>query len=227
MKKEKGVRLLFGTMPETIGHAELVAMFRGAVAQIRANHETLSKLDSHGGDGDHGTTMVRATGILENALDGSSAGGIGGLLKDIGWGIMGVDGGATGPLFGALFMGMSESAVGKDALDAGALAGVFEAGLASVRKYTKAQVGDKTMIDALVPAVQALRSAADGGATVSDALRRAAEAAEQGAASTKDLQARFGRAKNVGPQSIGAQDPGATSVSLIFGGFVEGVTDVA
>lgn len=210
-------------MPEAIGRAELVAMLRGAVEQIRANHEMLSKLDSHGGDGDHGTTMVRAMGIVEKSLDGDTR-ELQAFLQEVGWGIMGVDGGATGPLFGALFMGMSESAAGKESLDADGLACVFEAGLASVRKYSKAEVGDKTIIDALVPAVGALRSVADDGGDVGSALRSAADAAEIGAESTKDLQARFGRAKNVGEKSIGQQDPGATSVSLVFRGFVEGVS---
>ncbi len=214
-------------MPETIGHDELVAMLRKAAEQIRAKHEMLSQLDSHGGDGDHGTTMVRAMGILEKALDtasgDASAREIQAMLHDVGWGIMGVDGGATGPLFGAFFMGMSEQTAGKETLDAAALAQALESGLASVRKYTKANVGDKTMLDALVPAVEAVRAAADGGASVEQAIVQAADAAEEGAAQTREMQARFGRAKNIGERSVGEQDPGATSVSLIFKGFVEGV----
>jgi dihydroxyacetone kinase-like protein len=172
--------------------------------------------------------MARAMGIVESVLDEAAGDAdLQSLLHDVGWGVMGVDGGATGPLFGALFVGMSEAAAGKATLDPGALAAVFEAGLASVRKYTKANVGDKTIIDALVPAVGTMRNAADDGADVIVALRQAAEAAEQGAASTKDLQARFGRAKNLGAKSAGSPDPGATSVSLMFRGFVEGVKTVA
>ncbi|MBN1343045.1 MAG: dihydroxyacetone kinase subunit L [Phycisphaerae bacterium] len=211
-------------MAETMGRGELVAMLRGAVERVRANHEMLGKLDSHGGDGDHGTTMLRAMGILEEKISAEAdSTDVGSLLKAVGWGIMGVDGGATGPLFGMFFSGMAEAASGKDSLDAESLASALEAGLASIRKYTKAQVGDKTMIDALVPAVEAARSAADGGADVSELLQQAAQAAVRGAEGTKDLQARFGRAKNVGAKSVGNQDPGATSVSLIFKGFVEGV----
>jgi dihydroxyacetone kinase-like protein len=120
-------------------------------------------------------------------------------------------------------MSMSDAAAGKDALDAADLAALFEAGLAGVQAQTKAQVGDKTMIDALVPAVSAAREAAGGGASISDVLQRAAKAAEQGAVSTKELQARFGRARNIKEKSIGTQDPGATSVSLIFRGFWKGV----
>ena len=104
------------------------------------------------------------------------------------------------------------------------LAKAFAAGLSGVQKRTRAQVGDKTMLDALVPAVQAAQEAADGGASVEEVLRRAFEAARAGAEGTTAMQARFGRAKNIGEKSIGQPDAGATSVSLLFKGFLEGVT---
>ena len=116
---------------------------------------------------------------------------------------------------------MSESVGGKARIDGAGLASALEAALASVRKQTKAQVGDKTMMDALVPAIQAVRAATDAGASPAEALAKAAAAAEAGAASTKDMRARFGRAKNLGDRSIGSPDPGATSMSLIFKGFAE------
>jgi len=194
-------------------------MLRGAAAEVKANHEELSRLDSFGGDGDHGTTMVRAMGCMEKAIDAVSTSEVKTLLNDVGWAIMGVDGGATGPLLGMFFMGMAEGASG-DVVDAETLARMFESGLAKVQKQTKAQVGDKTMIDALVPAVHAMKSA--GVKELADALKCAADAAEQGAASTRELQARFGRAKNIKEKSIGTQDPGATSVALIFRGFWKG-----
>ncbi|NLF59054.1 MAG: dihydroxyacetone kinase subunit L, partial [Candidatus Hydrogenedens sp.] len=153
--------------------------------------------------------------------------GLKALLNDVGWGILGVDGGATGPLLGMLFMSMAEAAGEAEGLDTPALAGLFEAGLAGVRAQTKAQPGDKTMLDALIPAVGALRAAADGGAEVVEALHLAAEAARAGAEATAALQARFGRARNIKEQSIGTQDPGATSVSLIFKGFSKGVEEHA
>jgi len=214
-------------MPKTIGKDEWVAMLRAAAEQVKKNHEMLSKLDSFGGDGDHGTTMLRAMTILETAIESSSKGDLKALLHGVGWGIMGVDGGATGPLLGTRRMGMSAVVAGEKSLDAGALAATFEAGLAAVQKRTKARPGDKTLLDALVPAVQAMRKVADGGADVLDVLAQAADAAEKGAAATKDMQAKFGRAKNIGAKSVGNQDPGATSVSLIFRGFVEGVKSLA
>ncbi|MBE0536667.1 MAG: dihydroxyacetone kinase subunit L [Phycisphaerae bacterium] len=207
-------------MPQTIGSTELTQMLRTAAARIRQNHEMLSRLDSFGGDGDHGTTMLRAMTILEKTLE-KPAGDPKTLLTDIGWAVMGVDGGATGPLFGTFFTGMADPAA--EAIDAGILAAMFEAGLLAVQGLTKARPGDKTMIDALVPAVEAVRAAAEAGDSITQALDKAALAAEQGADATKNMKATFGRAKNIGEKSIGNPDPGATSVSLIFRGFSEGV----
>ena len=206
-----------------IGCTEMAAMLRGAAAQIRDNHELLGKLDSVGGDGDHGTTMVRAMLNLEKAVEAASGKDLKTLLYDVGWGILGVDGGATGPLLGMFFMGMSEAAEGRETLDATGLSAAFEAGLAGVRAQTKAQPGDKTMVDALVPAVMAASSATESGEDILSALRYAAAAAAAGAAATKDMQARFGRARSIKELSIGTPDAGATSVSLIFAGFLKGV----
>lgn len=210
-------------MTEPIRFDGLAAMLRGGAAAIRENHELLSKLDSVGGDGDHGTTMVRAMGHLEKAVDAAAAGDMTALLHDVGWAILGVDGGATGPLLGTLFMGLSEGIEGRDKVDARMLAAAFAGGLVKVRAQTKAQPGDKTMIDALLPAVEAMSGAAEAGAGVDAVLESGAVAAEQGAAATKDMQARFGRARNIKEKSIGTQDPGATSVSLLFRGFAKGI----
>jgi dihydroxyacetone kinase-like protein len=208
-------------------------MLRAAARLVRENQDELSRLDSFGGDGDHGTTMVRAMDRLEAAIDENPASGIGELLQNVGWAIMGVDGGATGPLLGALFMSMA-SGVQREMLDARSLARAFAAGLDGVQKNTRARIGDKTMIDALDPAVAALHEAADAGEDVVAALAGASNAAEDGVRATRTMQARFGRAKNIGQESIGNEDPGAsignedpgaTSVSLIFRGFLEGARD--
>ena len=141
----------------------------------------------------------------------------------MGWGVMGVNGGATGPLLGSFLMGLSEGLEAQDAIDCVALAAMFEAGLANVRRQTKAQVGDKTLMDALVPAVASIREAADAGKSIREALQNAAQASGKGALSTRDFKARFGRAKNLGERVLGFQDPGATSMSLFFQGFLEGL----
>ncbi len=210
-------------MTETTGIDDMGRMIRSAADLIRANRDDLSKLDSAIGDGDHGMTIARAMGIAEKVIEESEKKELKGLLKDVGWGVMGVDGGATGPLLGSFLMGMGNGIDELETIDGPTLAAMFEAGLAGVRRQSKAQIGDKTLMDALIPAVDAFRQAADEGKSIKEALHDAAKAAEDGATSTKEFKARFGRAKNLGERTIGCQDPGATSMALIFQGFFEGL----
>ena len=207
-------------MSTSVDRETLILMLRGASGLIRQNHDLLTRYDSAGGDGDHGTTMVRAMDNLEKAIDENSGMPLKDLLQAIGWAVMGTDGGATGPLWGTFFSGMSDGIAG-ETLDGASVAAAFEAGLKSIEKQTKAKVGDKTMMDALIPAVEAARKAVDEGQDPAGVLAQAAQAAKLGAESTKDSAARFGRARNVGAKSIGTPDAGATSVALIFQGFVE------
>jgi dihydroxyacetone kinase-like protein len=207
-------------MSTSIDREALIGMLRGASGLIRLNQDLLTRYDSAGGDGDHGTTMVRAMDNLEQAIKDGSGTPMKDLLQAIGWAVMGTDGGATGPLWGTFFSGMSDG-ITAETLDGAGLAGAFEAGLKSLQKQTKAKVGDKTMMDALIPAVEAARKAADAGQNPSDVLAQAAQAAKAGAESTKDIAARFGRARNVGAKSIGTPDAGATSVALVFQGLAE------
>jgi dihydroxyacetone kinase-like protein len=208
-------------MADAIGYDDLVRMVRAAAEAVRGSQALLSQLDSAGGDGDHGTTMARAMGLVDKAVAACKKKDLKSVLTDIGWGIMGVDGGATGPLFGTLFLGMADAVGDRASLDVSALADAFVAGLAALEQQTPARPGDKTMMDALVPAVTALRDAADAGQDVATALQAAAAAAARGAEATRQLQARFGRAKNLKEGSIGSQDPGATSVALLFRGFAD------
>ena len=210
-------------MADTIGIEDMGRMIRAAADKIRANRDDLSKLDSAIGDGDHGMTIARAMGIAEKVIAESDKKELKGLLKDVGWGVMGVDGGATGPLLGSFLMGLGNGIDELETIDCPMLAAMFEAGLAAVRRQSKAQIGDKTLMDALLPAVNAMRRAADEGKSIREALQQAANAAEDGAISTKEFKARFGRAKNLGERTIGCQDPGATSMALIFQGFFEGL----
>ena len=208
-------------MADTISADNVVAMLQTAVAVIRQNEPLLSKLDSVTGDGDHGAAMVLAVGAAEKAVADWDKASLKSLLHGVGWGMMCIDGGSTGPLWGSLFVGMSKGAGDAESLDCAALAEMFEAGLAKVRKQSKAQVGDKTMMDALIPAVGAIRIAADASASIDDAMTQAAASAAEGAAATAGMQARFGRARNLGERAIGHVDPGATSMSLLFKAFSE------
>lgn len=212
-------------MAHSIDYDGMTRMLTAAAEEIRANHERLSKLDSVGGDGDHGTTMVRAMALIDKSIASAATRDMKTLLRDLGWAIMGVDGGAIGPLLGLFFAGMANAAPGESA-DVEQLASMFESGLANLRKQTKAQPGDKTMMDALVPAVEAARADTAANDIVS-MLGAAARAAGAGADSTSAMAAKFGRARNVKEQSIGTPDPGATSVALIFNGFLKGANQHA
>jgi dihydroxyacetone kinase-like protein len=202
--------------------ADLAKILRAGAARVKENHELLSRLDAATGDGDHGVTMKRvAEAIIESAAEGQSL-GAGPLLEQVGWSVMSVDGGSTSPLLGSFFMGMSEAVGGSETLDSQALAAAFSAGLAKLRAQTPAQIGDKTMVDALAPAVNALCQAAESGAEPGVLLAEAADAAQRGAEKTSEFQARFGRARNLGPRTIGHVDPGATSIALLLAGFRDG-----
>lgn len=198
-------------------------MFAEAAKQIREQHETLSQLDCVGGDGDHGTSMLRAMEKLEAAMQATSAQSLNVLLKSAGWAVLGVDGGASSALLGTFIAGMGDPVMGEEG-DCKDLAASLGAGLRAVSKQTKAKPGDKTMMDALVPAVQAFDKAAASGKTIPEAMQQAAEAARAGAESTKDMIARYGRAKFLGEKTRGTRDAGATSVALLFRGFSAALT---
>jgi dihydroxyacetone kinase-like protein len=207
-------------MSSTIGNKEVIDMILGAVEKIRENHEILSKLDSATGDGDHGTTMLRSVKAVEDTIKANPDEKLKDLLHKIGWEIMSADGGSTGPLLGSFFMGMSEAVDGVSQLDSPAVAEMIIAGAGKMHKQSRAQVGDKTMMDAMLPAVDVLK-AADKDVTAQEILKQAAKAASDGADATKDMKAKFGRARNLGDRVIGHKDPGAVSISLIFQGFYE------
>ncbi|MCX8156639.1 MAG: dihydroxyacetone kinase subunit DhaL [Verrucomicrobiae bacterium] len=206
---------------ETINLAQLGAMLQAAAAQIRAHHEMLSRLDSAIGDGDHGTTILRTMETVERTV-AEGAPTFQELLSKVAWAVMGCDGGSTSPLLGSLFLGMSEAVAGRTELDHAAMVAMFEAGINKLARQSRAKVGDKTMMDAFLPALEALK-AADPTGGIPAALAQAAAAAAQGADATKNMRAKFGRARNLGDRVLGHPDPGAVSVSLIFKGFSDGL----
>jgi phosphoenolpyruvate---glycerone phosphotransferase subunit DhaL len=125
-------------------------------------------------------------------------------------------GGAAGPLYGTLFLQMGTATAGQDELDLAGWTSALETGVKGVQARGKAEPGDKTMIDALLPALDALRAAQEDGTELGDALRRSADAAAEGMRATIPLEARKGRASYLGPRSVGHQDPGATSSTLLL-----------
>jgi dihydroxyacetone kinase-like protein len=196
---------------------ELVVRFiRDYARAIEENRDYLTQLDSPIGDADHGINMHRGMQAAIAKLDGLAAGDIGTLLRTVGMTLVSTVGGAGGPLYGTLFMQMGMAASGKAELSPRDWAEALERGLQGVVNLGKAELGDKTMVDALTPARDALKEALDEGASFGDALRRAAAAAEEGMKATIPMVARKGRASYLGERSAGHQDPGATSSYLLI-----------
>jgi dihydroxyacetone kinase-like protein len=200
----------------TVIDATAVRAWLVAFAQEVADHrELLTQLDSAIGDADHGANLDRGLVAVVAALDGVDQAVPGELLKTTGMTLVSTVGGASGPLYGTLFLRMSGSAGDADTLDPSQFAAALRAGLEGVVARGRAQSGDKTMYDALAPACDALDEAIAGGMGLSDALDRAAVAAEAGRDATIPMLARKGRASYLGERSVGHQDPGATSAALL------------
>jgi phosphoenolpyruvate---glycerone phosphotransferase subunit DhaL len=209
-------------MAETFESGRIVQMLLGATDAIKANHQRLSQLDSVTGDGDHGAAMSRVADSIAGCLAAAEPGEtLRSLLDKVGWAVMGIDGGSTGPLMGSFLSGMAEAVENTPMLDGLALATMFNQGLKKVQELTPAKVGDKTMIDALAPAVERFAAATKAGLPAAVALEQASAAASDGAAATENMRARFGRARNLGDRTLGHVDPGATSIALIFRGFCD------
>jgi dihydroxyacetone kinase-like protein len=183
---------------------------------MEANKEFLTQLDAAIGDADHGINMERGFKKVNSQLSTVADKDIGSIFKGTGMALISSVGGASGPLYGTLFLRAGTVASGKHELNTTELAGVLKAGLSGVIERGKAQVGDKTMVDALTPAVKAFEQAAEDGVGIAEALGQTVAAAEQGMKDTISLIARKGRASYLGERAIGHQDPGATSVYLII-----------
>ena len=200
----------------SFSYDQVYAWVRAFAAVITENKEYLTELDSAIGDADHGINMNRGMQAVLAKLEGDRQADAGALLKTVGMTLVSTVGGASGPLYGTLFLQMGSSAAGKPELSDEDWAAALAAGVAGVQRRGKAELGDKTMIDALVPAVQALRSSPAGGSAAGEALHRSAEAAREGMIATIPLVARKGRASYLGERSAEHQDPGATSSWLLL-----------
>jgi len=202
-----------------IDHEALNNILVSAAELIIQNKDELGRLDAAIGDGDHGVTMERVMNILIEKVEKFESTDMSALLQEIGWDMLCCDGGATGPLYGSLFLGMSDAIAGKSVLDGQTLARMFEGGMKSIMKQSKANIGDKTMMDALIPAVEAANEAASENKDISEILEAAAFASKAGSDFTATIPAHFGRAKFQGERTIGHPDPGSVSISLMFRGF--------
>jgi dihydroxyacetone kinase-like protein len=197
--------------------SDVVTCLSKMVEVIHENKEYLTELDSAIGDADHGINMDRGFEAIAKKLpDFSAVTDIGAILKTCGMTLISTVGGASGPLYGTAFLQAGAAWAGKKELEPGDMLGALDAALKGIIMRGKANLGDKTMVDALTPAVAALKEALASGASAAEALDKAAGAAEEGMKGTIPIQAKKGRASYLGERSIGHQDPGATSTFLLI-----------
>jgi dihydroxyacetone kinase-like protein len=201
-----------------------IALARSWVAAIAAavtdNADYLTQLDSAIGDADHGVNLRRGFAAVTAALEGHEAATVGDVFVKTGTTLVSKVGGASGPLYGTVFRAMGKALAETD-VDASSFGKALHAGLEGVQKLGAAVPGDKTIVDAYLPAVTAFDATVAAGGDFAAAAADAARAAEEGMRATTELQARKGRASYLGGRSVGHQDPGATSTWLLFKALAE------
>jgi phosphoenolpyruvate---glycerone phosphotransferase subunit DhaL len=208
---------------ERIGGEVARAWLAVAGRRIAEQRDFLTQLDAAIGDADHGINMDRGMRAAAARLETDGATRPGPVLLAAGTAIVFTVGGAAGPLYGSALRDAGASIGDAEELDAAMLAAMVRAGLDAIRRVGAAEPGDKTIVDAWLPALDALEDALAGGAAIADAAADAALAAEAGARATVPMQARKGRASYLGARSIGHQDPGATSAAILFAAFHDAV----
>ena len=203
-------------MSENVTTTVLEEWVRKFAHLVAENRDHLTELDAAIGDADHGSNMDRGMKAVVAALEASPPATAGALLSKVGMTLVSTVGGASGPLFGTLFLRIGSTLGDAETTSSSALAAALRAGLEGVVERGKAGPEDKTMYDALAPAVDALDEALAEGADLSAGLKRAQDAAAAGRDATIPMLARKGRASYLGERSVGHQDPGATTVALLL-----------
>ena len=199
---------------------EIEKMFRKVAEVWHENKDYLSEIDSRFGDGDHGVTIGKIASLIEKKLDSWEDEDIERFLEDLGDSAMEIGGGSAGPLYGTLIGGLSGPLSGEDSIGAATLKEMFTECLSAMEDITTAKVGDKTMMDALIPAVLAAQKADDDCMAI---LEAAKAAALTGARESEQYVSKFGRARSYKEQTIGTPDAGAVSTSLFFTGLCDGL----
>ena len=190
---------------------QMAAIIEGMAKKIEAEKEYLTELDNEIGDGDHGINLARGFEAVEKKLPSLAGGDIGALLKGVGMQLVSTVGGASGPLYGTAFMKAGMACKGLTEIDGPAFVKAMEAAVDGIKMRGKATEGEKTMLDALCPALKVMQDDVAAGKSLKEALQNAAQAAEKGVEYTKTIIATKGRASYLGERSLGHQDPGATS----------------
>lgn len=178
--------------------------------------DELNRMDADCGDGDFGSIMFIAFSNVRKTLEETTSNDVGLVLTETGKAILSSAGGAAGPMFGTLFIEAGRAAQGKSEVDLPELATMLDKSLQKIRARGGARVGDKTLVDALEPAVNSLKESVAAEVPFPLAVQNAAEAAKAGCESTKNLTAKYGKARYLGEQTVGFVDPGAYAIKLIF-----------
>lgn len=197
---------------------EFQTRLKNACASVAAAEAELTEIDSKFGDADHGLTMAKIAGAISAAVDGAE-GGIQSMLDEAAAAVMALNGGSAVPLWNTWLDGMQEEAPEGDEIDMAGIKAIFARAYAELDDMSGAKVGDKTMMDALIPASQAI--AAYTGSDEGELFAAAAQAAVQGAEATRQFVSKFGRAKSYGTQTIGTPDAGAASMAYFFQGLAQ------
>ncbi|WP_416357990.1 dihydroxyacetone kinase subunit DhaL [Aureimonas phyllosphaerae] len=197
------------------------AIVEAMAARIVENKAYLSEIDGKIGDGDHGVNMAKGFGMAAERLKGRDA-SLAEAFALLGEVLMGEIGGSMGPLYGMTFTEFAEAIEGRDAIDAALFSTMLHKGLEGVQSIGSAKVGDKTLLDTFVPAVEAFDAATAEGKSFAEALDALVAAAEKGRDSTIDLVAKIGRASRLGERSRGVLDAGATSCAMILKSLADG-----
>lgn len=203
---------------------QIVKWLEAVTAVMNENKAYLTQLDSDIGDADHGINMSRGFNKVQEKLPTVADKDIGNIMKTTGMTLISSVGGASGPLYGTFFMRAGMAVMSKEELSSEDLWKMLQAGVEGILQRGRAEVGDKTMVDAWNPAMTALETAVEAGEDLQTALQKAVTAAEEGMKATIPLQARKGRASYLGERSIGHQDPGATSTHLMLKALLETVS---
>jgi dihydroxyacetone kinase-like protein len=200
---------------------DLVKMVEIMSEIIIENEVPFCELDSAAGDGDFGMSLSKGFRELRKEWDGRSRDDIGGFLKDCSMIITEYCGGASGPIWGSAFRAASKYAAGKTELDLAGLSELLQSAVDGIQKRGGAKLGDKTLLDALIPAVEALKQSSAAGESLEPAMKKSAQAAVKGAEDTTKMVASKGRASYVGERSLNYPDAGAHAIGVIFTGIVQ------
>ncbi len=208
-------------MADKITAAQMMQVIENICDTMEQQKDYLSELDGVIGDGDHGVNMAKCFREVRKKLPDSQGKDIGTLFRNVGMVVLNSVGGAMGALYGTFFLRLAQASAGKTEIDLHDLTQMFQAGEKGIREIGKGNVGDKTLLDTLAPAVAALTAADEAGKPLPEALAEFDQAARKGMESTKDLVARIGRSSRLGERTRGHQDAGATSCYFMLHAFAQ------